>query len=195
MAITNGYITLAELKTWLGTTADTHNAQLETAIESASRWIDKKCNRYFWADDGATKYYNRLDMDIVITDDIRSITTLKTDEDGDRTYETTWAVTDYDLMPFQQQNGWPYEYIERTPDGDNYFPKYNKSIQIVGNFGWASVPEDIKEACYIQASRYFLRKDSPWAVAGTTNLGEVRLIDKVDRDVMSLIESYVRITF
>lgn len=194
MAITNGYVTLAELKVWLEITADTYNAQLENAIEGASRWIDNRCNRYFWADDGATKYYNRLDRDIVITDDIRSVTTLKTDEDGDRVYETTWAVSDYDLMPFQQQNGFPYTRIEITPNGNNYFPRYSKAIQIVGDFGWESVPADVIEACYIQSSRFFLRKDSPWAVAGTSNLGEVRLIDKIDRDVDELLKMYIRIT-
>ena len=54
-------------------------------------------------------------------DDLLSVTTLKTDEDGDRTYEITWATTDYDLMPYNatlESQAQPYSHLQTTPDGD-----------------------------------------------------------------------------
>ncbi len=194
MAIVNGYCTLDEMKTWLDITAATYDSALETAIEGASRWIDNHCNRYFWAD-STTKYYTALDRDIIIIDDLSAITTLKTDDDGDRVYETVWTASDFDLMPFQQPNNFPHSSIEIAPNGDYTFPSYSKGVEIAGDFGWATVPKDVKNACSILAARYYLRKDSPWGIAGAGSLGEVRLIDKVDRDVLAILETYIRITF
>ena len=48
MAIVNGYITLAELKTYLGLSGSAQDDNLENAIEGASREIDAICGRFFF---------------------------------------------------------------------------------------------------------------------------------------------------
>jgi hypothetical protein len=45
VAIVNGYITLAELKTYLGLSGSGQDDNLENAIEGASREIDAICGR------------------------------------------------------------------------------------------------------------------------------------------------------
>ena len=47
MAITNGYCTLAELKTYLGLSGSGQDDNLENAVDSASREIDGICDRFF----------------------------------------------------------------------------------------------------------------------------------------------------
>ena len=92
MAITNGYITLAEFKRYKGgmsvsNTGD--DAVIEDMIEAASRFIDNMTGQYFYSDTG-TRYYTAKDYDILFIDNLQSPATLKTDEDGDGTYENTW---------------------------------------------------------------------------------------------------------
>ena len=100
MAITNGYTTLDELKArlniQLGDVAD--DAMLESSIEAASRAVDGMCGRHFYSAT-ETHYYQSERWDEVDTDDIVSVTTLTTDEDGDRVYEVTWGATDFELGP------------------------------------------------------------------------------------------------
>jgi len=195
MAITNGYCTLAELKWQLDITSTdaTRDTHLEEVVEGVSRWIDSFCNRYFYADDSATKYFSAVDHDYCVVQDLRSITTLKTDNDGDRTYERTWSATDYDLMPFDQPNDFPYTHIRPAPNGSYTFPSFRKGVEIVGNFGWASVPFPIKQACLIQAERVYMRKDAPFGIAGDSRrLSEIHIVSKLDPDVQSLLTGYQR---
>ena len=90
MAITNGYCTLAELKAALRVQDAIDDALLELAIESASREIDGYCERMFYST-SATRVYAPTDVYTMTTDDIVSVTTLKSSSDG-VTYDTTAVV-------------------------------------------------------------------------------------------------------
>jgi hypothetical protein len=192
MAITNGYCTLAELRARLGITDASDLADdsiLEATIEAASRAIDSFTGRQFYAT-SATRYFSAEDADCLFIPDLLTVTTLKTDGDGDRTFETTWATTDYDLLPF---NDSPKTRIELAPNGNNTFPTHAKGVEIVGSWGYSSTtPDMINEACLIQAARLYKRKDAPFGVLGTPETGVAR-IPRVDMDVMQLIEPFRRI--
>ncbi len=196
MAITNGYLTLSEIRGWVGL-PDTHTAddvRLEEAINAASRYIDDLCGRRFYANTAdETRYYTATREDRLTgrdgLDDIYAITTLKTDEDGDRTYETTWAVTDYDLLPLNAAlDGEPYTRIETSPDGDYSFPTHAKGVQIVGKFGWNSCPAVVKRACYILAAYLWKQKDTPLGVQGTTELGNIYVEPRVNMMMRQMLD-------
>ena len=194
MAITNGYCTLPELKARISVdssdTAD--DAKLEATIEAASRAIDGYCRRRFYAAND-TRYYTAHCATEIAVDDLLSVTTLKTDASGDRTYGTTWATTDYDLEPYNAvADGRPYTHIRVTPNGNYTFPGYARGVQIVGSFGYASsTPDLVHEACLLQAARLHRRKDAPFGVAGLGDLGEIRLVSALDPDVRMLLGSLV----
>jgi hypothetical protein len=85
MAITNGYITLANLKTYLKIDDSVDDTILESIIESASRSIDRIANRRFYADASATaRTYRAVGNMRVQIDDVSSTTGLivKTDPNG-----------------------------------------------------------------------------------------------------------------
>jgi len=156
MTITNGYCTLAEFKAYAtvrggsSTNTDTaDDAVIEGLIEGASRLIDRITGRVFYqSTTDETRYYTADDNSLVFTDDIVSITSLKIDDDGDRSYGTTFSSTDYDLMPYNAVSvGFPYTWIEIAPLTDESFTSYRKGIQIIGLFGFPAVPDDINEAC------------------------------------------------
>ena len=103
-----------------------------------------------------------------------SLTSLQTDEGGDRTYEYTWAATDYDLLPDNAALTLePYTVICTTPEGNYSFPVgIRKGVKIVGGWGYATlVPAQVREACLIQAARVFKRKDAPFGVTGNVGPG------------------------
>ncbi|MGA1076569.1 MAG: phage head-tail connector protein, partial [Ilumatobacteraceae bacterium] len=54
MSITNGYCTLADLKTILRIADNVDDTMLEARITEASRVIDQHCDRRFYADTAAT---------------------------------------------------------------------------------------------------------------------------------------------
>lgn len=194
MAITNGYTTLNDFKLRVDIDDNLDDAKLESVITAASRFIDNLASRRFYAV-ADTRYYTAERSDFLRVDDLLSVTSLKTDEDGDRTYENTWATTDYDLRPFNASlDGWPYRWIETTPNGDYSFPTIAKGIEIKGSFGFAaSAPAPIEEACILVANRLVKRVDTPLGVSAEFALGQQAVIIKelrTDPDIMALIMPY-----
>jgi hypothetical protein len=61
---------------------------------------------------------------------------------------------------------------------------------VTGQWGWPSVPEPIKFATIIQASRLFKRLESPLGVAGVSDIGIIRVGSSVDGDVAQLCNPY-----
>lgn len=56
------------------------------------------------------------------------------------------------------------------------------------SFGLVDVPAVVRQACLIQASRLFARKNSPYGIAGSPEAGsEMRLLDRIDPDVSALL--------
>jgi hypothetical protein len=200
MAITNGYCTLAELKAALRVQDAIDDALLELAIEAASREIDGYCERVFYST-SATRVYAPTNVYTLTTDDIVSVTTLKSSSDG-VTYNTTWATSDYQLEPLNGVAGGlvtPYTRIRAV--GNYLLPAwatgtiYNleASMQIVGVFGWATIPTAIRQAAVILSMRIFKRLDSPLGIAGFGDMGQMR-VGRFDPDVESLVAPYRKVS-
>lgn len=183
MAITNGYCTLAELKARLDIDDYPDDSIIELVIESVSRGIDeyKKC-RFFASTE--TRTYTATSWDFLPVDWLLSVTTLKTDDDADGTYETTWSSTDYILQPQNaatgQFNSTAYQWIEPSLLSNattRTFPTgVQKGVQIVGSFGFNSgastaAPVAIRQACLLMAARVFKRKDMPFGVSAGGAIG------------------------
>src|SRR5688500_13366975 len=95
----NLYSSLSAAKLHLGISDTTDDAKLLRILEAVSRDIDVYCARRFYVE-SRTRYYTARHGARLRVDDLLSVTTLETDEDGDRVYETSWATTDYDLEPY-----------------------------------------------------------------------------------------------
>lgn len=195
MTVLNGYVTTAALKSRLGIADTTDDSNIEAVINSVSRWIDRYTARRFYADTNA-RYYTAVDNRILFVDDLLSVSTLGVDNDGDGTYETTFAVTDYNLMPYNAlADGQPYTWIETAQNGDyNFAAGVKKAVKIEGTFGYCTygtqAPYEVQEACYIQCARIFKRRDSPFGIAGKSELGTLEMIPRLDADVKGLLDPY-----
>lgn len=199
IAITNGYATLAELRARMNVpTADTGgDAVLEACIESASRAIDGFTGRRFYQITATARTFTAEFSDCLYVPDLVSVSALVTDTDGDRTYEVTWATTDYDLSPFNASDTYyPYTRIEMTPQGRYGFPVgIAKGVKVTGTWGWPATPDAINEATLIQAARYAKRMAAPFGLdQNSGDAGQALSIPPVDPDVKMLIGPYRLVT-
>lgn len=178
MAITNGYVTLPEAAEAMRipAAATSHEALIELAVEAASRDVDAHCERRFYGDDTATaRTFQAYERDWLDVDDIATTDGLivKTDDDYDGTFETTWASTDYQTEPLNGvvagQSGWPIEGLLAV--GDYWFPMYRKRalVQITAKWGWAAVPKAVKQATLAQIASVY---KSPEALHGVASMNE-----------------------
>lgn len=197
MSITNGYTDLntlkAELKILTSDTAE--DSRLERLIEEASRAIDDFTGRRFYQAVG-TLYYTADDSGELEIDECGDAGTILTDADGDRTYETTWASTDYDLEPFNAlAHGRAFTRVRTTPNGNYTFPTTPKGVQVVGSFGYSSsTPKPIEAACLRWAERLYYLATAPLGIArsggvGDSGFGGTRLIQR-DPDLVQLLAPY-----
>jgi len=192
------YATLDDLKAQLGIEADdtTRDALLTKALNSASRGIDRATGRRFWLDTTVTARTYRLHQQIVREEDGD---VLKVDDIGDTTGMTVESAstgggvfTDitgtYETTPDNAlADGYPITGLLRplTIWGTAF-----TRIRVTAKFGWPAVPDDIAQACLIQASRLYKRKDSPEGIIGSAEWG-VRNLSRRDPDVWALIEPFV----
>jgi hypothetical protein len=194
MAITNGYATLAQIKSAMRIpTADTiDDAMLEMAIESASRMIDAECDRNFYSSGTATRDFVPNDSYVVDTDDLTTIVSVKLDDQGDQSFLITLAESDYQTEPVNQRvSGNAYPIYRLRMIGDYLLPIWGKqaTVRIQGVYGFTPTPIQVTQATLLQASRLHKRADSPLGMTwGVDGMG--MRVGKVDPDVAMLIRPF-----
>lgn len=205
MTITNGYATRDQMKTRLGIGDTDEDDEIDNAVNAASRFIDQHCRRRFYQDGSASArtYYGRPTPargfpTFVEVDDFHTTTGLvvKTDTSDDGTFDTTWSSDEYQLEPLNGVvdgiEGWPYTRLVAVKQRDFPYWGDRARVEITADWGWASVPPEIGEACRIQAARIFRRKATPEGIAGGFEVGAVRVSSRVDPDVEQLLAPFVR---
>lgn len=198
MALTNAYATLPDLKVELGISDAVDDTKLITALNAASRQIDKHTGwtHGFWQDlSVATREFFAEDSRCVCVPEGISTTTgliVRTDQDSDGTFETTLTInTNFIVTPVNAADQVPVEPFTELHIVDytgSFFPKWSSTrpgVQVVAKFGWPAVPDDVAKACLIQAVQLFKASD---AVFGAIQLGD-GFATRVGRGLNPLAES------
>jgi hypothetical protein len=201
MAITNGYVSLSEVKAALRINDTQDDDLLELSIEAASREIDGYCERVFYNAGTAARVYIPTDNFLTEVDDLVTLTQLRTSSTGE-SFDTTWNLsTDVQLEPLNGvTGGLAQPYTRLRAIGDYLFPVWDPrnvnaheaTVQVTGVYGWANVPKAIKQATLLLSLRQFKRYDSPLGVAGFGDIGVVR-VGRFDPDVESLVAPYRKV--
>lgn len=193
------YVTSAELKTFLRISDTDDDAWVASVVTAASRAVDRAMSRQFGktASTEERQYSARWDRRrrrwVVPVDDVMTVTGLvvtTVDEDG----TLTGTITAYDLEPRDADlRGRPWERLvvrsssTVVPVGAPY------EMAVTATWGWTAVPETVKTATRLQASRFFARRESPYGIAGSPDTGsELRLLAKLDPDVATSLSDYRR---
>ena len=202
MAIVNGYITLAELKTYLGLSGSGQDDNLENAIEGASREIDAICGRFFFQTSSESKYFTPISRTYLEIPDLSSTSGLevKIDTNDDGTHDTTLTInTDFYLKPLDagenevegvERQPFTHIYILDTRSSERFDPDIVKSVKVTGLWGFSGKPNAIKQATFIQSARLFKRKDAPFSSYGGQDTGSISLQGRIDPDAYELIKGY-----
>lgn len=194
MAWKPDYITSAELKTELKITDSTDDAWIALVVTAASRAVDRHTRRQFGLVDtpvervcpGATYRSERGRWSVPIPD-LMTVTGLAVDVGGTTTTDATLEPVDAAL------EGKPWTRLVLGYLGDYTWPDADRSVTVTARWGWTSVPATVKTATLLQAQRFYARRDSPYGVAGSPDLGsELRLLAKVDPDVAVMLTDYWR---
>lgn len=194
MAIVNGYCTLAELKASLNITDAVDDTALEAAITAASRMIDDYTERFFYVNGSVgspvTRYYTALDPYTINVDDITTVSEIATDDNFDFTYGTVFTTSDFMVEPINNPiKGFPYNRLLAI--GSYIFPyQLPQAVRVKGVWGFTAVPPEVNMATLIQSSRLFGRRQSPFGIAGSPEMGTVRLYSRLDADVEVLLRPF-----
>jgi hypothetical protein len=195
MAWAPNYITDEQLAGYVNITDELLIADdifLAPAIAAASRAIDRTCNRQFGLVAApeerlyTARYSSPRGRWVVEVDDFQSTNGLAVSVDGD-------AVTDpVTLLPLNaSQKGRPWERLA-LPAGASVCGSEGE-VAVTARYGWTAYPDVVVEACYLQASRFYVRRKAPFGIAGSPETGsEMRLLARVDPDVAVILAAVTR---
>jgi hypothetical protein len=163
------------------------------AVTSATTTIDNDCHRTFTAVDSEARTFGggRPNGFEITIPDLRTIESLKLDDDGDGVFETT--VTDFELDKPTSDAAWPYETLRLL---GRQFPTSGRRrirVEITGTWGWASIPAPINQACSLLAAQIAQRTSA--ALFGIQSFGELSSqgIEAHDPTYEMLVHDYRRI--
>jgi hypothetical protein len=200
MAWAPSYASSADLKAYLRVADAVDDAQVSLALDAASRAIDLACGRQFGQVAAPSARYFTASYDRrayrwrVAIDDVATITGLAVafDSAGDGSYAST--ITAYDLGPRNAVDTgrvWTELVVRQT---STVLPTDEvDGVKITAAWGWSAVPDTIKMATLLQASRVLARRSSPLGISGSPDMGgEMRLLAKLDPDVEAMLRPYRR---
>lgn len=125
-----------------GTSEDT---RIRLLLEAVSRQVNRHCRRHFFVLEMARKFNGDGGLTLHVPDLISIDTSgLKTDDNKDRTFETTWPTTAYLLLPSNSNPtgktdlSQPYRVIEVDVDRgtEDCWTKGIETVQVDGKWGW-----------------------------------------------------------
>jgi len=195
MALAAIYNTDAELKAYAQITDTNADADVKQTNLGVSRLVERYCKRQFnTAASADARVFYADTATWVRVPDFQSVTSLKTDTDGDASFSTTITSANYTLLPLNGvvdgQEGHPYNEI-RLHDGKTFpMTDHRPGIELNALWGWAAVPDDVKSAHLIQGMRILRRKyHTPDGVAGFGDF-VIRIPSKLDDDVILMLDPY-----
>lgn len=181
------YVAVADLRSFLRIPDQDDDAELALAIATASRAVDLHCNRQFGRVEQAeqrhypARWSHLTDCLVLAIDDL---------------------MTTDDLVVGDQITSWRLEPVNAAATGRPWTRLVvlasaglatGDLVPVTARWGWSSVPEPVKQATLLQASRLFNRRTSPYGIAGSPEQGsELRLLARLDPDVSVSLGPYIR---
>lgn len=191
------YATAAELAHFMGDAVATDDAELTLAIETASRSVDRITGRQFGSLDAPesrlfTAHYDTyrrrwiIDVDDFATTDAVTVETIGAQYDSP---ELAWLPAPVNAVA--AGGVWTQLVID---SGSPVVPSAAEhGVRVTATWGWPDVPPTIKLATLIQASRLFARRHAPFGVAGNPEVGQLRLLERLDPDVAISVRPFTRV--
>lgn len=182
MAWAPAYAAVEDLQHYIGIDDNNDDAELVFALAAASRAIDRATNRQFGKVASAEQRWYPVERCATGTGWTVAI---------DDLMDTAGLSPTGTLLPRNAvQKGRPYTSLRLSekPDTDD-----DGLAAVTGVWGWSAIPDPVVQACLLQANRFFVRRHSPYGIAGSPDTGsEMRLLSRVDPDVAVALGPYIR---
>lgn len=193
MAWAPDYVTASDFKSYVNIVDTDDDVKIPFAIAAASRAVDRATNRQFGlvAAPEARVYTARWDKNrcrwVIEIDDLQTLT-------GLTVTTAAGAITPVISQPGNAaQKGVPWTRLVVDPTSAVKPTGKEDEVTVTARWGWTTVPVAVQQATLLQAMRFFTRKEAPFGVAGSPDLGsEMRLLAKVDPDVAVALGPYTR---
>ena len=172
------YITADELRAFVGAVSSTIEPMLTAACDSASAEVEAYCGRTFTRDTQATaRRFRVVAPTYVVIDDAWDVDVVKTDNNDDGVFETTWSANDYETDPLNGvvdgRSGWPATTLSAVGTLNFIVDRQRPTVEVTAKWGWAAVPEPVRQACLLLASELLKAREAPFGVAGIDAMGAV----------------------
>lgn len=165
------YVTAQSIAEWLGIYDSDDVVALDLAADAACAEIDEFCGWPFdqAEADATARVFRATDtLTVYLFDggfwDTASLI-VKTDDNADGTFETTWSSTDYYLEPINGRwrgvAGFPYYEIRST--GNRSFPTSTYGsplVQVTAKWGWETLPAPVQQVATLRAAQLGTRRDN-----------------------------------
>lgn len=199
MAIDDAYLSVEEYRSYdAQITSDENDIGTLRDILGISRLIEENVGQFFTRDTAVVDRIFRAKwsdlLDLRYEGNCPGIATtagliVRTDEDGDGVYETTWDAADYELAPLNAALGPQAKpWTEIRAIGSKNFPISGMGRNIQGRktkvtaiYGWPAVPETVKMLCG-QWTKIW-RLEGP---EGTGRISEMGQVFSISLDVKRL---------
>jgi len=187
------YITIEDVKDYMGITADADDVLLENAIDRAQTSIETYTGKVFEAAT-ETRYYDEsavYGLVLHLDRPLLTVTTLLEGDDDTTADKTTISSSDYWLEP--RNDGPPYFRIRlkvnATPSWTFTTDGY---IEVEGTWGWSTTaPNDIVQACIRWAAYVYEQKDAPYTrTIANAAAGVIEVPESIPRDIRALLDPY-----
>lgn len=190
------YIADADLKSFLRIQGGIHDAEVHRATATAQAEVDRYCG---WGSSGflpdadvSARTFATGDRLLVDVDGFYTATGLvvRTDDDDDGVFETTWSASQFELLPagnrWRGMSGVPFFQLRAC--GTRTWPvggKRENRVEITARWGWAACPPDVSTATLLRTVQIMQRRDNREGpqVPTTWTGGH-------DRDWMLLLDDY-----
>lgn len=173
----------------------TDDAEIATVISGASRAIDNHCGRQFGKVDSPEQrvytawWHTKRGQWVADIDDLATDMGITVETDAGQ-------ITEFDLLPANAvKDGRVYTRIAIRRTSTVQPTGREDELRITAPWGWSAVPAEVVNAAKIQAHRFFVRRVSPFGVAGSPDTGnELRLLARLDPDVAVSLVGLVKVT-
>ncbi len=190
------YVELHEVRAALRIDDFADDTVLQASLDAACAQIDAWCSRSFTVAAGtATRSFVPDDAFVLYVDDCTTVSSITLDTDGDGTYETTMAASDYQLEPVNGRAAGVTSAYYRIRAVDNYlWPRIvgRATVRVAATWGWSATPAAVNQAAIIQTEYLFKALDAPLGVAGFGDVGALRMNTRMHPAVQMLLEPFRR---
>lgn len=188
--------TLADVKNAIGIQDSVDDARLTVAMQASEAMIEDYCGRTFTqAGSTSARIYVALNWNLCHVDDISTTTGLiiATDPGTTGTFDTIWTATDYQLEPLNGLiNGRTRPWNTIRAIGNYTFPLNGAQalVKVTAKWGWAAIPEAVKQAAIIQTISTFKSVDAPFGATPFAETGVLRLRQSLHPTAAALLSDY-----